>query len=166
MRWPVIVLVSLGSACGSSAPPPSPPSRPIEEAPALDVPALAGGGRVTIASSKVTVVVFWATWCTACKEAFPRLEALRTKYAARGLEVIAISVDEDRDAARSYVARARLTLTSGWDEQKRATGAWRLTSTPALFLVDRTGLIRSAHMGFGNDVAEKIEGEVVPLLAE
>jgi thiol-disulfide isomerase/thioredoxin len=114
----------------------------------------------------VAVVVFWATWCSVCKAAFPRLEALRTKYAGRGFEIIGVSVDHDRDAARRYFARSRVGFVSGWDEKKRAMDAWRLTSTPTLFVVDRARAVRSAHVGFGADVAEKIEGELLPLLSE
>ena len=41
---------------------------------------------------KVTLVMFWATWCPACKTEMPVLEQLRAKYPPETLDVMAIRV--------------------------------------------------------------------------
>ena len=42
---------------------------------------------------KVTVVNFWATWCTPCREEMPMMQSLRDRFAGRGLEVVGIALD-------------------------------------------------------------------------
>jgi len=42
---------------------------------------------------RVLVCNFWATWCAPCREEIPLLMAARAKYAASGLEIVGIAVD-------------------------------------------------------------------------
>jgi thiol-disulfide isomerase/thioredoxin len=43
---------------------------------------------------RVLLVNFWATWCEPCREEFPGIVRLHQSYRARGLSVVAISMDE------------------------------------------------------------------------
>lgn len=45
---------------------------------------------------KVTLVLFWAHWCSVCKRDMPALEEIYQKYKARGFEIIAVSTDPKR----------------------------------------------------------------------
>jgi len=59
----------------------------------------AGGLSERIAREKghVVLVNFWATWCVPCREEFPDLSRLQKAYAAKGLRVIGISTDLERE---------------------------------------------------------------------
>lgn len=50
---------------------------------------------------KVLLVNYWATWCPPCIEEIPLFVELKEQYAAAGLEIIGISIDED-DKARGF----------------------------------------------------------------
>ena len=50
-------------------------------------------------SSGVVLVDFWATWCKPCIKAIPDIEKLHVKYAAQGVRVIGISIDENEGKA-------------------------------------------------------------------
>ncbi len=50
--------------------------------------------RVVNKKAKLTIVDAWATWCGPCKANFPHLVELHKKYAAQGLNVISLSLDE------------------------------------------------------------------------
>lgn len=45
-------------------------------------------------AGKVVVLNFWATWCPPCIKEFPDIIKLYDEYEARGLEVIAVSMNE------------------------------------------------------------------------
>ena len=45
---------------------------------------------------KVVVLDFWATWCVACREAFPELTSLKAKYGDR---VVIAGVSSDKGSA-------------------------------------------------------------------
>jgi thiol-disulfide isomerase/thioredoxin len=72
-----------------------------EEAPALVVNAL-DGTTFDLAKlrGKVVLVNYWATWCAPCRKEMPKLDAFYRRYHARGLEIIGISIDFERDFER------------------------------------------------------------------
>lgn len=44
--------------------------------------------------AKLTMVDAWATWCGPCKENFPHVVEMHRKYAAKGLAVVSLSLDD------------------------------------------------------------------------
>lgn len=70
-----------------------------------DVP-LVGGGRYGEAQArgKVLVLYWWATWCPFCAEQSPLIHDLWLKHRARGLEVLAVSIDKQEGTVREYLA--------------------------------------------------------------
>lgn len=44
---------------------------------------------------KVSVVIFWATWCPYCATLMPHLEVLHRKYRNKGVKFYAIDIFED-----------------------------------------------------------------------
>lgn len=53
---------------------------------------------------KLLVIELWATWCPFCRKQNPLLDRLHRAQAARGLEVLALSIDEQPDAIKRYIA--------------------------------------------------------------
>jgi thiol-disulfide isomerase/thioredoxin len=54
---------------------------------------------------KVTLLHLWATWCPSCRAETPVLVELQRRYKSSGLEVIALSVDEDPALVRQFCLR-------------------------------------------------------------
>jgi thiol-disulfide isomerase/thioredoxin len=46
---------------------------------------------------KIVVLSFWATWCGPCQEELPRLSRLSQQYAGKGVQFVAVSIDEPKD---------------------------------------------------------------------
>ena len=57
------------------------------------------GGQIP---GKVLVIDFWATWCVACRNVFPTLNALHKKYGTQACRVIGISIDGPRELHDVY----------------------------------------------------------------
>ncbi len=51
-----------------------------------------------------TIMHFWATWCTPCKEDMKQIRKLQSKFAKSGLNVVGINLDNDVEAARKFLA--------------------------------------------------------------
>ena len=57
-----------------------------------------GGKRVHLRDyhGKIVVLNFWATWCGPCREELPMLVASASEYAGRGVQFIAVSLDDSK----------------------------------------------------------------------
>lgn len=116
-----------------------PPER--RPAPALRYESLTGS-TVDLASlrGRVVLVDFWATWCRPCVVAIPHLAELQAELGARGLTILGASIDEDpakvRKAVGSSGAGYVIGLVGAEDWNR-----WGVRSLPALYLVDRAGMI-------------------------
>src|SRR5262245_35509691 len=85
-----------------------------------------------------TVVHYWASWCTPCKQQLPALRQVHEKFAGRGLATVGISVDTD-DAAWQGVLKK---LNLSWPQGRLTTaGESGVSSVPAYWLLDPAGKI-------------------------
>lgn len=68
-----------------------------------------GGDFVPLEKGKVFLVDFWATWCLPCVAEMPHLSFLQQKYKQKGLEVIAITSEDNMgnnlEAVRKFVQK-------------------------------------------------------------
>ena len=116
-------------------------------APTFALPAIDGSGTVGLRpASRVTVVNFWASWCTACRAEAPDLEAVSRE---QGPAVRFLGVDEgDRLAdARSFIRTSGITYPSGFDPKERAASRYGIFGLPYTFVIDRSGRIRAEFAG-------------------
>jgi cytochrome c biogenesis protein CcmG/thiol:disulfide interchange protein DsbE len=44
---------------------------------------------------KVVLLNFWATWCASCQVELPRFAEWQKRYGAQGLQVLAVSMDDN-----------------------------------------------------------------------
>ncbi|TNE64413.1 MAG: TlpA family protein disulfide reductase [Bacteroidetes bacterium] len=102
-------------------------------------------------SGKITVISFWATWCSPCKK---ELDAIKDYYEewqeTYDMELVAISVDDARTAAKVPAMVAQ----KGWeyrilhDFNKEFSQASNVASVPYTLLLDQTGNIVFEHTGY------------------
>ncbi|MEP7309376.1 MAG: TlpA disulfide reductase family protein [Acidobacteriota bacterium] len=115
---------------------------------------------------KVVLVDFWASWCVPCKTSFPALDALYTRNRDRGLEVLAVNVDEQRKAADAFLATRPHTMPVVFDPNGEAAHAFMVRAMPSSFLIDRIGHIRFTHTGYSKGTLDSYEREINSLLSE
>lgn len=128
----------------------------------------ADGANVPLAAfkGKVVLIDFWASWCPPCKTSFPALDAIWREYQEKGLEVLAVNVDERRRDADSFLDAHPHHLTVLFDPRGVAPEAFGVTAMPSSFLIDRTGTIRFSHLGYNGNVDERYRREIAQLLSE
>ncbi|MDP3279161.1 MAG: TlpA disulfide reductase family protein [Deltaproteobacteria bacterium] len=111
---------------------------------------------------KVVLLDFWATWCGPCQRLSPTLRTLQQRYAARGLVVVGVNVDEDGPAlVPAFMQRFGvdyLQLAGDRSTQR----AWGVQYLPTTVLLDRQGMIRRTSTG--DESLESLVRQVEPLL--
>jgi peroxiredoxin/YHS domain-containing protein len=92
---------------------------------------------------KLTLVNFWrATGCAPCEEAMPEFEQLLRERGYRGLSVLGISIDNDRNAVEAYLHAHQLTYPVAMDlGDEPAWAAFHVKTVPTSFLIDREGQV-------------------------
>lgn len=118
-------------------------------APAFDLPALDGSGRVTLASStgKVVVVNFWASWCIPCKQENPALVDVWERYHGADVVLVGIVYQDSADAAREYTTRLGNRWPSGIDADGRTALSYGVFGIPETFFIGPDGVIAGRHKG-------------------
>jgi thiol-disulfide isomerase/thioredoxin len=96
---------------------------------------------------KVVLVDFWATWCGRCKESFEFMGLLHTRYASRGLVIIAINVDESRAAMEEFLKEHPVNFHVVRDKTKSLVRAISIPAMPTSFVLDRSGKVHSIFQG-------------------
>ena len=104
----------------------------------LDMPALEK--RLAANKGKATLIMFWATWCPACKTELPVLEQLRAKYPAEKLDILAISVDDTEQVMGEYL-KSRPTTVDVYLSKAEVGSQFGVKSIPALYLLDKNGQV-------------------------
>jgi cytochrome c biogenesis protein CcmG/thiol:disulfide interchange protein DsbE len=128
----------------------------------------ADGAAVRLAAykGKVVLIDFWASWCPPCKTSFPALDAIYREYQDKGLEVLAVNVDEKRRDAETFLDAHPHRLTVLFDPKGTSPLAFGVKGMPSSFLIDRAGSIRFTHMGYSGNVDDSYRREIAQLLSE
>ena len=102
-------------------------------------------------------VDFWASWCEPCKKELPLLDKLAPRLHARGIEIVAVNIDDDTSKAADFLRSHGLHLTVVSDTSKKIVGAWEPPKMPSSFVVDKAGVVRAVHGGFEPGDEAKLE---------
>lgn len=115
---------------------------------------------------KVVYVDFWASWCLPCIRSLPEISTLHNKYHDRGLEVIAITIDNPLEDATEFLEDLDTPLDYhiAADADADVMDAYGVRGMPTSFLVDREGTIRMIHEGYRDGDLQRIENALTPLL--
>lgn len=114
---------------------------------------------------KVVLLDFFATWCPPCQASVPHLVDLNKKYGGDGLVVVGLSVDDDTEALKKFVADRKIDypIAVAGDETKTAYG---IRSIPHMFILNRKGEIVETHLGFDEQAGAAMEATIKKLLGE
>lgn len=93
---------------------------------------------------KVTVIDFWASWCGPCRQEMPFMMQMYDKHQSKGLGIIGISLDNDKDAWVKGTEALGFTWPQmsdlkGWENE--IAQHFQVTSIPHTIVVDQKGTI-------------------------
>ena len=107
------------------------------------------GKQVSLSSYKGHPVwlTFGASWCSACQAEAPDIQGAYQKFKAAGAIVLSISISEDSPTVLDYRNRVGLTYPMIADPNSNISSAYRVSSIPAHFFIDSSGVLRSIKAG-------------------
>jgi peroxiredoxin len=127
----------------------APPAILGKDAPDFVLKALDGRNlRLSEFRGQVVLVNFWSRWAGDSREEMPALNRINRTYERAGLVVLGISIDEDFRRAREFADAMNLSYPVMLDTGSQIGRDYQLEKMPVTILVDRSGVIRYAHVGY------------------
>ena len=126
------------------------------------------GQRMRLADfrGKIVLLEIWASWCPDCQVMFSALDRLSREFRPRGVEVIAVNVDERRQDADAFLKTQQHQLRIMFDPSARVADAFDTLGVPASYLIDPRGRIRFTHEGYDETTDASYRREILSLLTE
>ncbi|MCQ4873589.1 TlpA disulfide reductase family protein [Butyricimonas paravirosa] len=108
----------------------------------------------------IVLIDFWASWCGPCIDEMPNVKALYEKYHDRGLEIVGVSMDNNKAKWEGAIERAGLVWhhVSSLKGMNRCPVAklYQVVAIPKLYIVGKDGKIIAKDLR-GEDLREKID---------
>ena len=102
-----------------------------------------------------------------CRSSFPAYSRLQADFAARGLVVIGIGVDDSAAASAAFLAKLKPGFATARDAQHKLVSLVQVPTMPTSYIIDRGGTVRFVHAGFhGADTERDLRKEITALLDE
>lgn len=137
--------------------------------PHVDIKTLDGkvvNTKSLINQDKITIISFWATWCTPCKRELDAIHEMYGDWAETyNVQLLAITIDD----ARGLTKVPALVKSKGWEFSVLADSKQELMQTlnfqtiPQTFLLDKNGNIVYTHSGYNPGDEIKLEEEIKKL---
>ncbi len=111
---------------------------------------------------------FWATWCSPCKKALPKIELFHNTYADSGLQVVTISIDNPKSQSKikPFVKGQKYSFDVLFDPNMDVRKLFGGTEIPLTVLIDSEGEIVFKHLGYKPGDEKKVEEEILKVLSK
>lgn len=136
-----------------------------EAAPAFELPGDAAPIKLSAFKGKVVYVDFWASWCGPCKQSFPWLNEMQSKYGAKGFQVIGVNVDAKTAEAKVFLNDVPAKFTVAYDDKGVTPKQFGIKGMPSSVLVDASGKVILQHTGFRDADKAQLEQAIQQALS-
>jgi thiol-disulfide isomerase/thioredoxin len=108
---------------------------------------------------KIVLVDFWATWCGPCRAEIPNVLEAYDRFHDAGFDVVAISLDRDREALEGFLEESQIPWANLFDEKLEGrhpmAERYNIRAIPSTFLVGRDGKVIAQNLR-GPALAERL----------
>lgn len=112
-----------------------------------------------INKNRYTLLDFWASWCGPCRAEMPNVVKVYKLYHNKGLEVVGVSLDNNREAWVKAISTLKMPWPQmsdlkGW--KSTAAAAYNIRAIPTNVLIDNKGNIIAKDLR-GEELLKKME---------
>lgn len=109
------------------------------------------GATVALASFKgrPLIINFWATWCPPCKAEIPWFIEFKQQYAAQGLEILGVSIDDPAPELKTFSAEYKMNypVLLGLGQDKMLEAYEAEVSVPVTWFIKKDGTVQGRTIG-------------------
>jgi cytochrome c biogenesis protein CcmG, thiol:disulfide interchange protein DsbE len=96
---------------------------------------------------QVVVLNFWGSFCPPCIEETPSLVRMQNRLKAKGVVVLAVSIDSDDAAYHKFLKDYNINLVTVRDGDQKSSALYGTFGWPETYIIDRQGVIRRKFIG-------------------
>lgn len=116
--------------------------------------------------NKVVYLDFWASWCGPCRQSFPWLNEMHSKYRDKGLVIIAVNLDKDLNKAYQFIEAFPASFLLYSDPKGILAQRYEITAMPSSYLFSGNGELADKHLGFKKSEVSRYEANIAKLLEQ
>lgn len=90
---------------------------------------------------------------------------MQRKYTDRGLQIIAVNLDNDKQAADAFLEETPASFAIRFDPEGKLAEQFNVQAMPSSFLLDAAGNVLDRHLGFKLAETERYEAQIKAALA-
>ncbi len=109
---------------------------------------------------QVVYVDFWASWCKPCRDSFPWMNNMQSKYQDQGLSVVAVNLDREKSEAMGFLALNPANFTIAFDSSGKTPRQYKVVGMPSSFVINREGHIVYSQTGFNEIDVKEYEAHI------
>ena len=108
------------------------------------------GKKISLSDYKgksVVLLNFFASWCGPCRSEYPHLKEIDEQFRKRGIQVISVSIDQDRSKAGELAERAGAKFPVIHDAKGELAARYGVSAIPLNVIVDSDGNVVQTVLG-------------------
>ena len=129
-------------------------------APGFDLTGRSGAVKLSDYRGKTVYLDFWASWCGPCKQSFPWMNDMQSRYGAKGLRVVGINLDQKGDDARDFLKETTASFDVAFDQSGKTPKSFAIKGMPTSVLIGPDGRVLSIHSGFKPEQKTELEQQI------
>ena len=129
---------------------------------------LLGGSKFRLAGNKGKVVIldFWATWCGPCLQAMPQVEKVAGEFRDRGVQLIAVNLQEEPKQISAMLERHKLNPTVALDRDGAVAEKYAANAIPQTVIIKGDGTVARLFVGGGPHLGDQLREALTAVLKE
>lgn len=135
-----------------------------QSAPEIQLPGRTGAIKLSELKGKAVYLDFWASWCGPCKQSFPWMNEMQAKYGAKGLQVLAVNLDQKPEDAANFLQQTKADFLIALDPTGQSAQKYNVKGMPSSLLIGRDGKVTMVHTGFHAASKAELERAIVAAL--
>ena len=122
--------------------------------------------RLSEKKDKILVLDFWASWCGPCLQVMPQIDKVTEEFADRGVELVAINLEETNDRVQAALDRLKLKMPVALDRNGRTAEKYGATAIPQTVIIDRGGKVVRLFVGGGPRFGDQLRAALEAVLGD
>lgn len=129
-------------------------------APDFDLPGASGNVKLSSYKGKTVYLDFWASWCGPCKQSFPWMNEMQSRYGTKAFQIVGVNVDQKTDDAKEFLKENKAGFDVAFDSTGKIPKTFAIKGMPTSMLIGPDGKVIAVHSGFKPEQKPELEKQI------